>query len=247
MLDFLRWDKRPKSETFGQLTIERRVLITSKTTISIPNIASISSGALGFRAGWSGPWSLALLAGGVGASPGGPRPPVIAESTAGRRAMCSVAAALARFFSHTEKPCLFISSSDGHTSLVHWPAKDPGGGAPAAVGQDQRRRRERGLPHQLREGRHPDRKAIGASVPAVLAGRAITSSAGAAAAHPTAIPSCRRPARPAPARQRPLPRPANGYHAGLRAGVAQHRRDAALLRRRPDTQDIADRLASWST
>ena len=35
---------------------------------------------------------------------------------------------------------------------VHRPAQDAGGGAPAADGQDQLRRRERRLPHQLREG-----------------------------------------------------------------------------------------------
>ena len=46
MPDFLRRDKQPKSEMFGQLTIEKRVLITPKSTISIPNIAVISSGTI---------------------------------------------------------------------------------------------------------------------------------------------------------------------------------------------------------
>ena len=117
MLDFLRnGSKRSKSETFDQLTIERRVLITPKSTISIPNIAVISSGTIKVPSKLVWALALALLAGGVGALAYGTTRPGFGASAAGV-AMVMGALVLARFFSRTEKPCLLISTSDGHTSL----------------------------------------------------------------------------------------------------------------------------------
>jgi len=117
MLDFLRGGtKQPKSEMFGQLTIEKRVLITPKSTISIPNIAVISSGAI--KVPRKPVWALvlALLAGGLGTLAYSTTRAGFTESAVGV-AMLVGALVLARFFSQREKPCLFISSSDGHTSL----------------------------------------------------------------------------------------------------------------------------------
>ncbi len=117
MLDFLgHGSRQPKGETFGQLTIERRVLITPKSTISIPNIATISSGTIKVPSRLVWALVLALLAGGIGAFTYGTTRAGFTESAAGV-AMAVGALVLARFFSRTEKPCLFISSSDGHTSL----------------------------------------------------------------------------------------------------------------------------------
>jgi hypothetical protein len=56
MLEFLQRDLQPKSETFGQLTIERRVLITPKSTINIASIAVISSAPPACRTRPSGTW-----------------------------------------------------------------------------------------------------------------------------------------------------------------------------------------------
>jgi hypothetical protein len=117
MVDFLRYGNRQrKSETFGQLTIEKRVLITPKSTISIANIAVISSGIVKIASKLVWTLALALLAGGVATfSYGGTRTGFI-EAAAGA-AMVIAALVLARFFAKTEKPCLFISTSDGHTSM----------------------------------------------------------------------------------------------------------------------------------
>jgi len=115
MLDFLRYgSKQPKSESFRQLTIEKRVLITPKSTISIPNIAVVSSGntAVSSKQVWA--LALALLAGGIGMLAYGAPRGGLTESAAGA-ALLMGAVVLARF-SRTEQPCLFISSSDGHTS-----------------------------------------------------------------------------------------------------------------------------------
>jgi hypothetical protein len=117
MLDFLRsGSKQPKGEMFGQLTIERRVLITPKSTISIPNIAVISSGTIKAPSKLAWTLVLALLAGSIGAFAYSTTRPGFTESAAGV-AMVMGALVLGRFFSQTERPCLFISSSDGHTSL----------------------------------------------------------------------------------------------------------------------------------
>src|SRR6476646_5076072 len=117
MLDFLGHGRRqPKSEAFGQLTIERRILITPRSTISIPNIATISSGTITVPSKLVWVLVLALLVAGIGALTYASTRPGFVEAAAGA-AMVLAALVLARFFSRTEKPCLFISSSDGHTSL----------------------------------------------------------------------------------------------------------------------------------
>jgi hypothetical protein len=117
MLGFLgRGRKQPKSEVFGQLTIERRVLITPRSTVSIPNIATISSGTITVPSKLVWMLALMLLAGGIGVFAYARARPGFVDAAAGS-AMVLAALVLARFFSHKEKPCLFISSSDGHTSL----------------------------------------------------------------------------------------------------------------------------------
>jgi hypothetical protein len=117
MLGFLgRGRKQPKSEVFGQLTIERRVLITPRSTVSIPNIATISSGTITVPSKLVWMLALMLLVGGIGVFAYARARPGFVDAAAGS-AMVLAALVLARFFSHKEKPCLFISSSDGHTSL----------------------------------------------------------------------------------------------------------------------------------
>jgi hypothetical protein len=123
MLDFLRYvSGQRKSETFGQLTIEKRVLITPKSTISIANIAVISSGIVRIASKPVWALALALLAGGVATLTYGGTRIGFTEAAAGA-AMVIGALVLARFFAKTEKPCLSISTSDGHTSLFTGQAK----------------------------------------------------------------------------------------------------------------------------
>src|SRR5262245_30965159 len=113
MLEFLQRDLQPKSETYGQLTIERRVLITPKSTISIPSIAVISSGTASVPR--EVVWNLAvvLLSAGLltlvaGLSLGSGL--AISMGTVGL--LCGFI--LARFFAKAEMPCLSITSTDGH-------------------------------------------------------------------------------------------------------------------------------------
>lgn len=116
MLDFLRdGKKQPKSEAFGQLTIEKRVLITPRSTISIPNIAIISSGTITVPSKLAWLLVLVLLVGAVVVFAIGR--PNNAPALVAAAAMGVGSIVVARFFTRTEKPALFISSSDGHTSL----------------------------------------------------------------------------------------------------------------------------------
>jgi hypothetical protein len=113
MLEFLQRDLQPKSDTFGQLTIERRVLITPKSTISIPSIAVISSGTMSVprKAIWN--LAVVLLAAGLVALVAGinlKSNPAMALGGLGM--LCGLI--LARFFAKTEMPCLSITSTDGH-------------------------------------------------------------------------------------------------------------------------------------
>jgi hypothetical protein len=116
MLEFLQRDLQPKSDTFGQLTIERRVLITPKTTISIPSIAVISSGTVGVprKAVWN--LALVLLAAGlVSLVAGISLNNNLAMALGGTGTLGGLI--LVRFFAKTEMPCLSITSNDGHTSV----------------------------------------------------------------------------------------------------------------------------------
>jgi hypothetical protein len=113
MLEFLQRDLQPKSQTFGQLTIERRVLITPKSTISIPSIAVISSGTASVPR--AAVWNLAvvlLLAGLVALVAGVGLGSKLAILLGGVGLLCGFV--LARFFAKAEMPCLCITSTDGH-------------------------------------------------------------------------------------------------------------------------------------
>jgi hypothetical protein len=113
MLEFLQRDLQPKSETFGQLTIERRVLITPRTTISIPSIAIISSGTMSVPR--KAIWNLALLLLAVGAIVlvvGISLQSSLGMALGGAGLLIGVI--LARFFARTDMPCLSIVSTDGH-------------------------------------------------------------------------------------------------------------------------------------
>ncbi len=113
MLEFLQRDLQPKSETFGQLTIERRVLITPRTTISIPSIAIISSGTMSVPR--KAVWNLALLLLAVGAvalAVGTSLQSSLGMALGGFGLLIGVI--LARFFAKTDMPCLSIVSTDGH-------------------------------------------------------------------------------------------------------------------------------------
>jgi hypothetical protein len=113
MLDFLQASLQPKSEPFRQLTIERRVLITPKSTVSIASIASISLGTAGVprRAIWN--VALVLLVGGLASLAAG-----LAQKDAIAMALGAVAMIggliLARFFASRELVCLSIASDGGH-------------------------------------------------------------------------------------------------------------------------------------
>jgi hypothetical protein len=113
MLEFLQRDLQPKTETFGQLTIERRVLITPKSTINIASIAVISSGTTSVPNRPVRNLAMVLLAAGAVALAFG-----IAQSAHGVIALGGAATLfgliLARFFAKTDKPCLSITSTDGH-------------------------------------------------------------------------------------------------------------------------------------
>jgi hypothetical protein len=116
MLDFLQRDLQPKSDIFGQLTIERRVLITPKSTISLSSIAVISSAIVGVPRKTIWNLALLLLAAGLAALVAGidlKNNPAMAIGAAGVLG----GLILARFFAKTELPCLSITSNDGHTSL----------------------------------------------------------------------------------------------------------------------------------
>jgi hypothetical protein len=113
MLEFLQRDLQPKTETFGQLTIERRVLITPRTTISIPSIAIISSGTMSVPR--KAVWNLALLLLAVGAvalAVGTSLQSSLAMALGGVGLLIGII--LARFFAKTDRPCLSIVSTDGH-------------------------------------------------------------------------------------------------------------------------------------
>jgi len=113
MLEFLQRDLQPKSETFGQLTIERRVLITPRSTVSISSIAVISSGTMSVPR--KGIWNLALVllaVGLVALAAGLYLQNNLAMVLGGVGMLCGLI--LARFFAKTETPCLSIVSTDGH-------------------------------------------------------------------------------------------------------------------------------------
>ena len=113
MLEFLQRDLQPKSETFGQLTIERRVLITPRSTVSISSIAVISSGTMSVprKAIWN--LALVLLAAGLAAlAVGFGLKSDLTMALGGVGMLCGLI--LARFFAKTEMPCLSIVSTDGH-------------------------------------------------------------------------------------------------------------------------------------
>jgi hypothetical protein len=113
MLEFLQRDLQPKSETFGQLTIERRVLITPRSTINIASIAVISSGTASVpnRAVWN--LALVLLIGGALALAVGIGQSAYPAIVLGVLGVLG-GVVLARFFAKAEKPCLSITSTDGH-------------------------------------------------------------------------------------------------------------------------------------
>jgi hypothetical protein len=242
MLDFLGHGRRqPKSEAFGQLTIERRVLITPRSTISIPNIATISSGTITVPSKLVWVLVLALLVAGIGALAYASTRPGFVEAAAGA-AMVLTALVLARFFSRTEKPCLFISSSDGHTSLF--------------TGQHKTLEEVRRL---LSDKINADENAIyrinfekgvvqtvslapGASVGAIVAGSGNHVMAGAGSARLGATDTFLQ-ATSSPGVGNGHRVAGNGFHADysqvLPNIVDMHRFNAG----RPDTQDIADRLS----
>ncbi len=114
MLDFLQRGLA-RSETFGQLIIDRRVLITPKSTISIPHIAVISSGTLTIPSKYTWNLALALLAVGFVLSTMGLGQKSIVFAAIGGLALLG-GFVLARYFAKTEAPCLSISSSDGRTA-----------------------------------------------------------------------------------------------------------------------------------
>lgn len=105
-----------RSETFGQLIIERRVLVTPKATISIPNIAVIATRTVSLPRRYV--WGLALILLAVGSGgllAGLVQGGLIAAAVGAVALACGLV--LSRYFATSEVPCLAVSSSDGHTFL----------------------------------------------------------------------------------------------------------------------------------
>lgn len=245
MLDFLgRGRKQPKSEVFGQLTIERRVLMTPRSTISIPNIATISSGTITVPSKLVWVLALALLVGGIGAFAYASTRPGFTEAAVGT-AMVVAALVLARFFSRTEKPCLFISSSDGRTSLFtgqHKTLEEVRRLLSDKINADDenavyRINFEKGVVQAVNV-------APGASVGAIVAGSGNHVMAGAGSARLGTADTFLQ------ATSSPGAQLGNGHYASgnsFHADYSQVLPNIAEMQRfyagRPDTQDIAERLS----
>ena len=228
MLDFLRHgNRRPKSETFGQLTIEKRVLITPKSTISIPNIVAIALGTIKVPSRLVWALALALLVGGAGALAYGSKRTDFTETAAGV-AMVMAGLVVARFFAHTEKPCLFISSSDGHTARFTGQAKtleETRRLLSEKINADDesavyRVHFDKGLIHTVHAGQ-------GAPILAAMPGPGGHVPAGAPGPH---LGNGHYPA-------------GNGYHADYAQVLPNIVEMQRFYAQRPDTQDIADRLS----
>jgi hypothetical protein len=115
VLEFVR-RRLARPETFGQLIIERRILITPKATISIPNIAVIATRTVSVPHKYV--WNLALILlalGCVGVLAGLSQSSIAGAAVGATVLACGLV--LARFFATSAAPCLAISSSDGHTWL----------------------------------------------------------------------------------------------------------------------------------
>ena len=242
MLDFLQRDLQRKSDTFGQLTIERRVLITPRSTISISSIAVVSTGAVSAprRAIWS--LALVFLSAGLAAL-------VAGIGLTNNLAMALGGAAtlggliLALFFARSVTPCLSITSNDGHTCLftgqrrtleeVRRLLSDKiNAGDENAV---YRVNFEKGIIQALSVG-HAE------SIGTMLQGSSSQSAAGAGTArHATSDPHVQTASRP-------VGQLANGYYGGGASHVdySQVLPQIVDMQRfyaqRQDTQDIAERL-----
>jgi len=243
MLDFLRYgDKRPKSETFGQLTIEKRVLITARTTISVPNIAAISSGALRIPNKFVWALVLMLLAGGVGALAYGTTRTGLTASAAGA-AMLVGALVLARLFAHTEKPCLFISSSDGHTSLFTGQAKTLEE-ARRLLSEKIKADDESAVYRINFEKGIIQAVSLGHGIGPVVPGPAGHLSAGAGNGRiPIGDPYLQPTGPPGPQLGNGRYGAANGYHADYAQVLPNIVEMQRFYAQRPDTQEIADRFS----
>jgi hypothetical protein len=244
MLDFLQRDLQPKSETFGQLTIERRVLITPKSTIPIPNIAVISTGTIGVPRAFA--WNLALALLAVG----------LVVLVAGFTMKNNLAMALggigmvggltvARLFAKTEMPCLSITSNDGHASVFAGQRRTLeevrrlltdkiNAGDESAV---YRVNFEKGAIQAMSVG-HAE--AIGAILP--TPSNQVAASTGNARLGPTLD-------TPMPAANVPGPQLANGHYPGGNIAHVDYSQVLPQIvdmqrfyAQRQDTQDIAERL-----
>jgi hypothetical protein len=112
MLGFLQAGLQAKSEPSRQLTIERRVLITPKTTVSIANIASITLGTAVAqqRVVWN--VAVVMLGGGLATLVAGASQRDPLAMGLGALAMLG-GLVLARYFASTHFPCLSIASNGG--------------------------------------------------------------------------------------------------------------------------------------
>jgi hypothetical protein len=114
MLGRLQKDLQRRSDTFGQVMIERRVLLTPKSTISIPNIAVISTGTVGTPRRLVGGVALVLLAAGLAALLAGFSLKANLVVALGGIAMLIGLVALP--FARGETACLSITSNNGDTA-----------------------------------------------------------------------------------------------------------------------------------
>jgi len=234
MLDLLQREL-PKSETFEQLTIERRVLLTPKSTIPIANISHLA--AITVAVPRRPVRSLAMAAAGLGVvltGAGLSQGSTMAIAVGG--AALAAGILLLRFFATSERPALAVTSSDGQRTLF--------------VGE----------PHALAETRRLLSDKINADDEhAVYRIDLAKGLVQAGHAEPVDALSRTDSARAGPRQLRHAP-DRNGLHGGKRAGNGRYPAAAdthhvdysqvlpqivdmqRFYAQRPDTQDIAERL-----
>jgi hypothetical protein len=236
MLDFLQSCLQTRRETSGQLTIDRRVLITPRSTIGIASISAVSSGTVRVPRGPVRGLAFALLALGlvllvVGMSQGS----VLAAALGGSGFL--VGLVLTRFTA-SDMPCLSVATRGGDIFLF----------------TGQRKTLEEGrrlLTEKINTGDESAAYRIHFEKGIVqpLSHAEPVASIFADTERPPALGNGRIGAVAAPLPP-PGPSPANGYHMALSAPHVDYTPVLGQIvdmqrfyAQRSDTQDIADRLS----
>jgi hypothetical protein len=113
MLDLLQRGLQGRTESSGQLTIDRRVLVTPKSTIGIASVSSVTSGTVGVTRRGMRRLAIALSAAGIALLAGGLMQGGVLLMISGA---ASFAAGLMLLpFATTATPCLTIATRGGGT------------------------------------------------------------------------------------------------------------------------------------